>query len=70
MLEAIEISQKLSGRELDYSYTDDNRSGDHIWYISDLSKFKSHYPDWSIKYNIEQILTEIYESGVERWNDK
>ena len=70
MLEAIEIAQELSGKKLDYSYTDDNRSGDHIWYISDLSKFKSHYPNWSLKYNIDQILSEIYENGVERWNDK
>lgn len=70
MLEAIEISQELSGKKLDYSYTEDNRSGDHIWYISDLAKFKSHYPNWSIKYNINQILTEIYESGIERWNEQ
>ena len=70
MLEAIEIAQELSGRKLDYSYTEDNRSGDHIWYISDLAKFKSHYPDWSLKYNINQILSEIYENGVERWNNK
>ena len=70
MLEAIEIAQQLSGRKLDYSYTEDNRSGDHIWYISDLAKFKSHYPNWSLKYNINQILSEIYENGVERWNNK
>ncbi len=70
MLEAIEVAQELSGRKLDYSYTDDNRSGDHIWYISDLSKFKSHYPNWSLKYDINQILTEIYQSGVQRWNEQ
>ena len=70
MLEAIEIAQELSGKKLDYSYTEDNRSGDHIWYISDLAKFKSHYPNWSLKYNINQILSEIYESGIERWNNK
>ena len=70
MLEAIEVAQRLSGKKLDYSYTENNRSGDHIWYISDLSKFKSHYPEWTLKYNINQILSEIYESGIERWNDK
>ncbi|MEL7408703.1 MAG: NAD-dependent epimerase/dehydratase family protein, partial [Cyanobacteria bacterium J06558_2] len=68
MLEAIAIAQELAGRKLDYSYTDNNRSGDHIWYVSDLSKFKSHYPKWNLKYNINQILTEIYESGISRWN--
>jgi CDP-paratose 2-epimerase len=70
MLEAIAISEELSGRKLDYSYTDDNRSGDHIWYISDLAKFKAQYPNWSIKYNIKQILTEIYESSIARWSDQ
>ena len=70
MLEAIAISEELSGKKLDYSYTDDNRSGDHIWYISDLAKFKAQYPNWSIKYNIKQILTEIYESSIARWSDK
>ncbi|MEY2855886.1 MAG: hypothetical protein RLZZ74_195 [Cyanobacteriota bacterium] len=68
MLEAIAIAEELSGNKLDYSYTDNNRSGDHIWYVSDLAKFKSHYPDWSLKYDIKQILSEIYTSGVERWN--
>jgi CDP-paratose 2-epimerase len=67
MLEAIEICQRITGRELTYSYTDDNRSGDHIWYISDLSKFKQRYPDWQITYNVPRILTEIYEKNQERW---
>ena len=41
MLEAIELCQEITGKELNYSYTEDNRSGDHIWYVSDLSKFKA-----------------------------
>ena len=67
MLEAIEVCQELTGRELNYSYAENNRSGDHIWYISDLSKFKANYPSWSIKYNVPQILREIYEYNIERW---
>jgi CDP-paratose 2-epimerase len=67
MLEAIELCQEISGRELNYSYTDENRSGDHIWYISDLSKFKQEYPDWSICHNVASILHEIYEQNVNRW---
>jgi CDP-paratose 2-epimerase len=67
MLEAIEICQEISGRELQYSYKEDNRIGDHIWYISDLSKFKNKYPNWSIKYNVTQILKEIYDKNVDRW---
>jgi CDP-paratose 2-epimerase len=67
MLEAIEICQEITGREMNYSYANQNRIGDHIWYISDLSKFKTNYPDWSIKYNVKQILREIYDSHLERW---
>jgi len=67
MLEAIEFCQDITGKELNYSYTEDNRSGDHIWYISDLSKFKKEYPSWSITYDVPRILREIYEKNVERW---
>jgi CDP-paratose 2-epimerase len=67
MLEAIECCQKISGKELNYSYKDDNRSGDHIWYISDLSKFKQAYPNWGITYDVPQILTEIHDKNIEKW---
>ena len=42
------------------AYVDRNRIGDHIWYISDVSKFRRHYPDWSYKYNLVDILKQIY----------
>ena len=45
-----------------YTYKDENRSGDHIWYITDVSKFKQDYPSWSITYSIERILSEILQS--------
>jgi CDP-paratose 2-epimerase len=67
MLEAIACCEQIAGKELNYSYTDENRSGDHIWYISDLSKFKAKYPNWSIKYNVPHILREIYNQNCERW---
>lgn len=67
MLEAIEMCQKITGKEFNYSYREDNRSGDHIWYISDLSKFQAKYPSWSIRYNVPQILCEIYNHNIERW---
>lgn len=67
MLEAIEMCQKITGKEFNYSYSEDNRSGDHIWYISDLSKFQAKYPSWSIKYNVPQILCEIYNHNIDRW---
>jgi len=41
------------------SYKDENRKGDHICYISDMSKFQSHYPGWSITKPLEQIYKEL-----------
>jgi CDP-paratose 2-epimerase len=46
----------------DYTYTDKNHPGDHIWYISDVSKFQKDYPSWSITYSIERILSELVQS--------
>ena len=67
MREGIDLCQKITGRELDHTYAEDNRTGDHIWYVSDVSKFESHYPDWSLTKNVEDILTEIYDANEERW---
>lgn len=69
MLEAIKISQEITGRELDWTYKEDNRIGDHIWWISDLSRFQEHYPDWKLNYDVPAILKEIAEAGRERWVD-
>ncbi|MCB0719693.1 MAG: NAD-dependent epimerase/dehydratase family protein [Bacteroidetes bacterium] len=70
MLEGIDLCNEIAGRELNFSYSDANRSGDHIWYISDLDKFKAHYPDWDIRYDVPRILGEIYEANHERWTEK
>ena len=52
MLEAIEICEQISGKDpLIRSYVDENRRGDHIWWISDLSHFQEHYPEWKPQYN-------------------
>jgi CDP-paratose 2-epimerase len=64
MLEAIAISEELSGKKLDWSYVEDNRIGDHIWWISDVSKFQLHYPDWSFRYDMHGILKEIHAACV------
>lgn len=68
IVEAIDMCQKISGRKLNYEYLDKNRIGDHIWWISDVSKFKSHYPDWSYKYTIEDTIREIYEAKKNKPN--
>jgi CDP-paratose 2-epimerase len=68
MLEAIEMTQEITGRQLEWTYEETNRVGDHIWWISDLSKFQSHYPNWRMTYDVRDILTQIYAANVERWN--
>ncbi len=64
MLEAIKLAGEVSGRKLNYEYVDKNRIGDHKWWITNIAKFKSHYPAWHITYNIEEIIEEIYREQV------
>lgn len=64
MLEAIALCEEITGRKMSYSYTETNRIGDHIWWISDVGKFKSHYPDWSYKYDVKDILVDIFQHSV------
>lgn len=59
MLEAIEAIEKRLGKKANYGLSDENRIGDHIWYVSDVSKFKNHYPDWDFEYDINMILDEM-----------
>ena len=62
MLEAIEICEQLVGRPLAYQYQDLARIGDHIWYISDVRRFQSHYPNWKYRYGLREILREIHDA--------
>lgn len=64
MLEAIALCEELSGKTLDWRYSETNRIGDHIRWVSDLSKFQGHYPNWSLTYGIKDILREIYDMHV------
>jgi CDP-paratose 2-epimerase len=67
MLEAIELCQRIAGRELDWSVVDEARMGDHRWWISDLTEFRRDYPDWLLEYDIEAILREMHEQNAEEW---
>jgi CDP-paratose 2-epimerase len=67
MLEGIELCEQITGRPMNWTYSDANRSGDHIWYISDVSRFRADYPEWSLEYDVKEILREIYEQNSERW---
>ena len=69
MLEGIKMCEEISGRELQYSYEEDNRMGDHIWYVSDVSKFQNHYPKWSLTKDVHTILSEIFQYNTERWQE-
>ncbi|RJR13511.1 NAD-dependent epimerase/dehydratase family protein [Candidatus Parcubacteria bacterium] len=64
MLEAIEKIERITGKKAQVSYKDENRVGDHIWYISDLSKFKEHYPGWQITRRIDDILEEMCKAAL------
>ncbi|MBF02744.1 MAG: NAD-dependent epimerase [Flavobacterium sp.] len=68
MAEAIEMCEQITGKPMNYEYSETNRIGDHIWWISDVSKFKEHYPEWHWKYNINDILTQIYQNMSSRNN--
>src|SRR5438876_7320249 len=60
MLEAISLCEEISGRKLTWHYEETNRIGDHIWWISDLRKFESHYPQWKFRFGLREILEEIF----------
>lgn len=64
MLEAIAMCEEITGKKMNYSYTESNRIGDHIWWISDVSKFKTHYKNWDYKYNINDIMVEIFQNSI------
>jgi len=66
MLEAIAKIEEMSGKKLHWKYVDENRKGDHICYISDLAKFKSHYPKWEITIGLDEIFRQIIEDHTDR----
>ena len=66
ILEAFELAAKYSGKKMQYTYSDQNREGDHICYYSDLRKMKDHYPNWNITKSLDDTFREIVESWQER----
>lgn len=66
MLEAIKLCEEITGKKMNFSYSETNRIGDHIWYISDLSKFKRDYPTWSWKYDLKATLAQMHENISQR----
>ncbi|MGE5340247.1 MAG: NAD-dependent epimerase/dehydratase family protein [Candidatus Omnitrophota bacterium] len=66
ILEAFKTIESISGKAMIYEYVDKNREGDHICYISDLTKMKTHYPGWDLTKNLQTIFEEIYASWEKR----
>jgi CDP-paratose 2-epimerase len=65
VLEAINMIEEISGKQVKYVLEEKNRIGDHIWYISSVDKFKKDYPDWKYTYDIRKMIEEIYEGQRE-----
>lgn len=70
ILESFKKIESISNIDMEYSYSDQNREGDHICYISDLSKIKEDYPKWSLQKSIDDIFVEIYEAWTKRGEDQ
>jgi CDP-paratose 2-epimerase len=68
VLEAIALSEKITGEQMQWSYSETNRTGDHIWWIGDNGRFAAHYPEWTLTRDVEAILTEMHEANAERWS--
>ena len=64
--EAFKIAEQYSGKAQNYEYVDENRIGDHICYISDLSKMREHYPQWDISISLEETIGQI----VHNWQTR
>lgn len=66
VIEAIQISEQITGKSMNWSLSDENRIGDHIWWISDTRKFAHHYPEWNQEYDIKKTVQSIYEALANR----
>lgn len=62
ILEAFKITESFTGKVQNFQYSDQNRAGDHICYISDLSKMREHYPKWDITISLEETIKQIIKS--------
>ena len=67
MLEAIQYCEAIADKKLNWTYAESNRIGDHIWWISDIQKFREHYPTWELTYTVKDILEEIFFKNADRW---
>lgn len=66
ILEAFSFAQRHTGKQMIYSYVSENRIGDHICYYSDLRKMRAHYPNWSVKIGLEEVIEQMVASWIKR----
>jgi CDP-paratose 2-epimerase len=67
VLEAIQKCERISENKMKTRYVETSRIGDHVWWISDVRKFKGHFPGWNYTKNIDSIISEIYTFNKEKW---
>ena len=70
MLEAILACERLVGRPVNWTYSEENRKGDHVWWISDVRRFQADYPLWHYRYDNDEILAEIIDAVSLRQKSK
>lgn len=66
MLEAVDLCERVAGRRLDWTYSSQNRQGDHMWWVSNTAKFEEHYPAWRRQFDLEATVTQIHAALSER----
>jgi nucleoside-diphosphate-sugar epimerase len=60
-IEALAVISDISGKQTQYEYTDGHRKGDHICYVSDLTKIRANYPRWAITKDLRGTFEEIFQ---------
>jgi len=66
VMEAISLCEALTGKKMKINYSESNRIADHVWWISDVNKFRSHYPKWEFKFGLTDIMSQIIEGCRQR----
>ncbi len=68
VLEAIRLAEEIVGERLEWNYDERNRVGDHVWWIGDNGRFRAHYPEWTLNYDVERIMREMFHLNSDRWS--
>lgn len=66
LLEAIALCEEIAGKGLNWTYAETNRIGDHVWWISDVSKFRRDFPQWDYQHTLRDILLQIFKTHTGR----